>query len=361
MEMISADLTTGQEVGRIGLLAGNLALFDNLKMTGEVVRDMTVPGEPKQKNIDRHKGYHDPSDFSNPSLSGPFSNGSSNDAAAPSDIAQPHPKGVVGKYNFFDDFDHEGLSANLWKYSVQEHWPPGSYRRYNVPDGVHFSNPYEFRLDGNTHVSVKNGKLIQYVLCSRWYDTLRSWPLWVRPKLDPQLRFYVYVWGLQITPLQVGFERHPKNTGEIGFIVALCDEYDQSLFHDRRNYFAIKGLQPLSIGFEPLEGTNPGPSEAMRLCTEHKRDGRVDQLSMYADEYVKVGDAVDLSWAISKRQIVARWKPTGQKRWRVLQRTTDSNLRHLRLQFGCSWAEYLTDAVQVTDRNLSTKLRDTDH
>ena len=271
--------------------------------------------------------------------------------------AGPMPKGIVGALDFFDDFDAPTLSAENWQYTIQEHWPPGRFRRLSIGGGKHHvPRPFDFRLAGNTYVGISDGLLAQYVNCSLWYDTIRTWPVWARPRGDDGQPFFVYVWGVRITPLRLGFHVHPAGTGHAGFLIALSDEYEQSFFHDRKNYLAIKGLQPLSIGFEPLAGTKPDPYEVMRLCTEYKNsDVRDRTTSRHADRYMPVGQSVDLSWAVTKESVTARWKPSDEQTWQVLHTETSHRLANLRLRFAGSWSEFIVDAVQVCQEELRHK------
>ena len=271
--------------------------------------------------------------------------------------AGPAAKGIAGTFDFFDDFDAPALSAERWQYTIQEFWPPGRFRRLSIGGSQHIPKPHDFHLDGNTYVGVSDGLLAQYVNCSLWYDTVRTWPVWTRPRGDDGGRFFVYIWNVRFTPLRIGFDRHPAGTGHIGFLIALSDEYEQSFFHDRKNYLAIKGLQPLSIGFKTLAGTKPDPYKVMRVCTEYKNsDVRGLTTSRHADRYAAVGRPVDLSWVVSKEAVVARWKPSDEDTWQVLHTEASTRLANLRLRFAGSWCEFTVDAVQVTKQDLTHKL-----
>ena len=268
--------------------------------------------------------------------------------------AAPASKGVVGSSGFFDDFEGSGLSAERWQYTIQDQWPPGTSNRISVPPPGHVPRPYDFRLNGNTYIGVSESALVQYVNCSSWYDTIRARPIWTRPT-EQDRPFYVMVWGVRITPLSLGFLRHPPGKGLVGFIFALSDEYEQSYFANRCNYLAVKGLQPLSRGFQPLPGGDPDPLEIMRVSTEFRFQGTVQDAGAFADSYVSVGAPVDVSWVVSREAVVARWKPSKETEWRGLQSESTERLKHLRLRFGGSWCEYLVDAVQVSDEDLVRK------
>jgi len=266
--------------------------------------------------------------------------------------AAPRPKGVVGKYNFLDTFDDKYLDAKKWEYTIQAFWPPGTSYRFSIISSL-VPQPYDFTLDGNSYVELVDGKLVQYVNCSNWYDTVRTWPIWEGPA-EYESKVYFFVWG--ITIIRVGSViEHPKDTGHIGFLVALCQEYEQSYFHDRKFYFAIKGLLPRSIGAEPIAGTTPRDLKDVRIATEvHRGDAKFTYPSehTFADKYVELGEPVDLSWILLKNAIIARWKRSSDSEWRQLQRV-EAALKYARLRFAGSWSEFTVEAVQVSDVDMT--------
>lgn len=268
--------------------------------------------------------------------------------------AKPYSKAVAGQYNFLDTFDSEHLDAEKWEYTIQEFWPPGtSFQLNNLSSLV--PQPYDFTLDGNSYIELADGKLVQYVNCSNWYDTIRSWLIWEAPEKD-QPPVYFFIWGVEITSVSGDITNHPKDTGHMGFLIALSDEYEQSYFHDRSFYFAIKGLLPRSIGAQPIEGTVPDDLKDILISTEIHWGYPHKEIFAYADEYVEVGQPVDFSWILSRNTMIARWKRSHETEWRQLQRL-DAQFGYLRLRFAGSWCEYTVDAVQATKKDRTKSSR----
>jgi hypothetical protein len=262
--------------------------------------------------------------------------------------ATPHPKGVKGQYNFLDTFDGKRLEAGKWEYTIQQFWPPGTSNRLDNLSSL-VPQPYDFTLDGNTYVELIDGKLVQYVNCSNWYDTIRTWPIWEVPT-EGDSKVYFFIWGAVITRVPGSILDHPKDTGHIGFLIALCEEYEQSYFHDRRFYYAIKGLLPRSIGAKAIDGTTPRDLKDVRITTEMHWE--YPSQHSFADEYVEVGEPVDLSWVLFKDAIIARWKRSSETEWRQLQHVKAST-KYVRLRFAGSWSEYTVDAVQVSEADIT--------
>ncbi len=262
--------------------------------------------------------------------------------------ATPHPKGVKGQYNFLDTFDGKRLEAGKWEYTIQQFWPPGTSNRLDNLSSL-VPQPYDFTLDGNTYVELIDGKLVQYVNCSNWYDTIRTWPIWEVPT-EGDSKVYFFIWGAAITRVPGSILDHPKDTGHIGFLIALCEEYEQSYFHDRRFYYAIKGLLPRSIGAKAIDGTTPRDLKDVRITTEMHWE--YPSQHSFADEYVEVGEPVDLSWVLFKDAIIARWKRSSETEWRQLQHVKAST-KYVRLRFAGSWSEYTVDAVQVSEADIT--------
>jgi hypothetical protein len=111
--------------------------------------------------------------------------------------AAPHPKGVKGQYNFLDTFDGKHLESKKWEFTIQHFWPPGTSNRLDNLSKL-VPQPYDFKLDGNTYVELVDGKLVQFVNCSNWYDTIRTWPIWEAPTEDTS-KVYFFIWGAAIT------------------------------------------------------------------------------------------------------------------------------------------------------------------
>jgi hypothetical protein len=262
--------------------------------------------------------------------------------------AAPHPKGVVGQYNFLDTFEGKRLESEKWEYTIQHFWPPGTSNRLDNLSSL-VPQPYDFTLDGNTYVELVDGKLVQYVNCSNWYDTIRTWPIWEVPT-EGDSKVYFFIWGVAITRVPGSVLDHPKDTGHIGFLIALCEEYEQSYFHDRRFYLAIKGLLPRSIGAEAIDGTTPRDLKDVRIATEMHWE--YPSRYSFADEYVEVGEPVDLSWVVFKDAIIARWKRSSETEWRQLQHV-EASTKYVRLRFAGSWSEYTVDAVQASKTDIT--------
>ena len=262
--------------------------------------------------------------------------------------AKPYTKAVIGKYNFLDTFNSEGLDGKKWEYVIQQFWPPGASNELHTMSGL-VSQPYNFTLDGNSYIEIVDGKLVQYVNCSNWYDTIRSWSIWKTPEED-QPPVYFFIWGVNITHVNRDIVNYPKDTGHMGFLIALCDEYEQSYFHDRSFYFAIKGLLPRSIGAKHNEGTVPDDLKDVLISTEIHWGYPQKNIFAYADEYVEVGQHVDLSWILTNNTMTARWKRSNETEWRLLQ-SLNGTFGYFRFRFAGSWCEYTVDAVQVTKKD----------
>lgn len=257
-------------------------------------------------------------------------------------------KGAIGGNEFFDDFNQDFLSKEKWQFTIKKQWPPEKLAKVQVNDG------YRLELDGNSYVAVKNGKLLQYVNCSEWYDTIRTWPIWSRPKDESQV--YIYVWGVNLNRYAYGWEKLPKNSGNIGFLVALCSEYDQSYFYDRKTYIALKGLKPLSREYLPRPGNNPDILNSYALKIDVVYKGNVVSSEQIIDELFEAGKPLDLSWVVSSGKTYARWKRSDEKIWNSIEiksHVLKSELQYFRLSFACSWTDYSIDAVQVSDQDLS--------
>lgn len=276
--------------------------------------------------------------------------------------AAPTPQGVRGTMPWIETFDEEGLSRTKWQFVINRLWDPKDYRvcRIPLPDllpkpykdgGV----PYPYELDGTSYVGVKEGKLVCYTTCSLYYSTVRTWPVWHRPTDDS--KWYAYVWGVAIHKVNIGQERD-DHLEEMGFIVGLCDEYNQSTFNDRRKYLAIKGVQKKSTFFRPIP--NGGPVDVfktMRIAGELKYSptGKDSKLADQDRYVVMPEEPVDLSWEVSKEKLVTRWKRSSETEWRIIGPWNQSRarkLKFLRLEFAGSWCAYTVDAVQVCEEDL---------